>query len=244
MIMTYNILVDLSVRRYHGIDLARRYRCVVIIMVLTNQLYAYTALLPPHTDCFSYVTDLSHICGHCWQQPMQAWSKTNHGIWQNAVNTRVSCLGRPTLWKRNLNNEQQRFENESDKLIRYSNFRKLFNKPRRYSLTLLWQVSTSTVRCGMKTPDWPPSKNNTCGGSPAGKKQTPNFAPQQWIQFEPHHSCRGHTDRGDLQHSWISLILLDQINGLLLGGTENFGGETHPMVNPITFAPIKQNWSN
>jgi len=30
--------------------------------------------------------DLSHISGHCWQQSMQAWSKTNCSIRQSAVN--------------------------------------------------------------------------------------------------------------------------------------------------------------
>jgi len=41
MIVTYDILVDLSVRRYRYsvTDLAQRYRCVVIILILTNQLH-------------------------------------------------------------------------------------------------------------------------------------------------------------------------------------------------------------
>jgi len=45
MIVTYDIVMDLSVRRYHGIDLAQRYRCVVIIVILTNQLHACTTRL-------------------------------------------------------------------------------------------------------------------------------------------------------------------------------------------------------
>jgi len=45
MIVTYDIVVDLPVRRYRGIDLAQQYRCVVIIVILTNQLHTCTTRL-------------------------------------------------------------------------------------------------------------------------------------------------------------------------------------------------------
>ena len=42
MIVTYDIVVDLPVRRYRVTDLAQQYRCVVIIVILTNQLHVCT----------------------------------------------------------------------------------------------------------------------------------------------------------------------------------------------------------
>jgi len=45
MIVTYDIVVDLSVRQYRVTDLAQRYRCVVLIVILTNQLDVCTTRL-------------------------------------------------------------------------------------------------------------------------------------------------------------------------------------------------------
>jgi len=45
MIVTYDIVVHLSVRRYRVTDLAQRYHCVVIIVILTNQLHVCTTRL-------------------------------------------------------------------------------------------------------------------------------------------------------------------------------------------------------
>jgi len=47
-IVTYDIVMDLSVRQYRGnggTDLVQQYRCVVIIVILTNQLHVCTTRL-------------------------------------------------------------------------------------------------------------------------------------------------------------------------------------------------------
>jgi len=45
---------------------------------------------PPHMYYFTNPTNLLDARGCCWQQSTEAWSKTNCGIWQNAVSKQIS----------------------------------------------------------------------------------------------------------------------------------------------------------
>jgi len=56
MIVTYDIVMNLSVRRYRGTDLAQQYCCVVIIVILTNQLHACTVCHLKREECWKTLT--------------------------------------------------------------------------------------------------------------------------------------------------------------------------------------------
>jgi len=62
MIVTYDIVVDLSVRQYRVTDLAQRYHCVVIIVILTNQLHTCTMRLHKQEERWKTATPYLAQC--------------------------------------------------------------------------------------------------------------------------------------------------------------------------------------